>query len=146
MSITSVFVYGTLQRGECRAEQWPHPPRHVEPARLRGQLYDLGPYPALIEGDDWIAGECWVLEREDLVPTLRVLDAIEGYGQGGDDLYLRRVATFWNDTGQSTDVYTYFFSDPEQLRRVAKRVPANDQGLCIWRRGNQPPDWPRRPP
>lgn len=146
MSITSVFVYGTLQRGECRADQWPCSPRHVEPARLRGQLYDLGPYPALIEGDDWVAGEHWQLKADDVPPTLSVLDAIEGYGQAGDDLYVRRAATCWNDLGQAIEVYTYFYADPDQLMRVAHRVPVNDQGLCVWRRGDQPVAWPRRPP
>lgn len=146
MTITSVFVYGTLQRGECRADQWPCPPRHVQPARLRGQLFDLGPYPALIEGKDWVAGECWRLESDDVQPTLRVLDAIEGYGQAGDDLYVRRIETCWNEVGQSIQAYTYYYGDPAQLMRIARRVPANAQGLCVWRRGDQPPDWPRRPP
>lgn len=146
MTITSIFVYGTLQRGECRAEQWPCPPRRVEPARLRGQLYDLGPYPALIEGDDWVAGEHWQLDVNDVEPTLRVLDAIEGYRQGGCDLYVRRVVTCWNDRDQSIQAYTYHYANAEQLKRIARRVPANDQGLCVWRCTDHPSDWPRRPP
>src|SRR5436853_6029420 len=36
--ITALFVYGTLQRGQCREQFWPHPPISVEGATIRGQL------------------------------------------------------------------------------------------------------------
>ena len=57
MSITPilVFVYGTLKRGEARARLWPRKPQAVEPATVRGTLYDLGDYPALVPGDDTVA-------------------------------------------------------------------------------------------
>lgn len=44
--ITSVFVYGTLQRGEVREHCWPHAPVSIEWGTIRGQLRDLGEYPA----------------------------------------------------------------------------------------------------
>jgi gamma-glutamylcyclotransferase (GGCT)/AIG2-like uncharacterized protein YtfP len=55
--LSGVFVYGTLQRGGVRERCWPRKPIYVEVARVRGALYDLGPYPALVEGSDFVAGE-----------------------------------------------------------------------------------------
>jgi gamma-glutamylcyclotransferase (GGCT)/AIG2-like uncharacterized protein YtfP len=46
-----VFVYGTLKRGEVRAACWPREPVKVEEATVRGALFDLGDYPALVPGD-----------------------------------------------------------------------------------------------
>ncbi len=86
----ALFVYGTLKRGECRQERWPRPPVEVRAATLRAALYDLGPYPAIGTGEDLVAGELWFIAAEQMDETLRVLDEIEGFGQGGTDLYTRR--------------------------------------------------------
>ena len=45
--VTSVFVYGTLKRHGARHHLWPYPPVRIVSARIRGTLYDMGPYPAL---------------------------------------------------------------------------------------------------
>src|SRR5687768_17088800 len=55
-SISAVFVYGTLKQGDVRAHLWPRPPQSIEPAVIRGRMHDLGPYPALVDGGDPIAG------------------------------------------------------------------------------------------
>ncbi|MDA0659473.1 MAG: gamma-glutamylcyclotransferase [Planctomycetota bacterium] len=73
----SIFVYGTLMRGECRERVWPCPPQEVLPARICGVLYDLGEYPALIGGYGWVEGELWVFAPQDVQATLSVLDKIE---------------------------------------------------------------------
>ena len=82
---TCLFAYGTLApdgpeaaaRGGWIAD------------RVRGRLYDLGPYPALVDCDDpgagWVEGYVRSIDTGEL---LRRLDAYEGVEEG---LY-RRVA------------------------------------------------------
>ena len=82
---TCLFAYGTLApdgpeaaaRGGWTAD------------RVRGRLYDLGPYPALVDCDEpgagWVEGYVRSIDTGEL---LRRLDAYEGVEEG---LY-RRVA------------------------------------------------------
>lgn len=89
--VKSVFVYGTLKRGECREHCWPVAPHDVRPAVVQGALFDLGPYPAMCEGTEWILGEIWRLPAGAMEPTLRALDAIEGYVPGGGSNIYERI-------------------------------------------------------
>ena len=95
-----MFVYGTLKRGEVRQRMWPHAPTEVREATLQAALFDLGPYPAITSGDDEVAGELWYVIAEHMEATLAALDEIEGYGQGGVDLYVRRVVTCRDAAGE----------------------------------------------
>lgn len=71
-----VFVYGTLMRGERYH-------MHLAPASFAGEtktaaafeLFDLGPYPAMVAGQTSVTGE---LYRVDQV-TLATLDELEGH-------------------------------------------------------------------
>ena len=132
--ITSIFVYGTLKRGQLRASQWPRAPLDVASATTRGRLYDLGGYPALLPGDDLIAGEVWRMLPEDIDATLRVLDQIEGYDDSDDDLYKREIVACRVADGHATKAFTYYFARPlpEDFR-----VLPNSQGHCIWNAANK---------
>jgi gamma-glutamylcyclotransferase (GGCT)/AIG2-like uncharacterized protein YtfP len=134
-SICAVFVYGTLKRGGCRAKFWPRAPLAVEPATIRGRLYDLGPYPALVPGDDAIRGELWRLAADDMTETLRVLDEVEGYHQLGDDYYRRIVVSCRTDDGATVDAYAYEFVQPAAIADKPV-VSANARGECEWREKN----------
>ncbi|WP_428774954.1 gamma-glutamylcyclotransferase family protein [Vibrio sp.] len=69
-----VFVYGTLRQGESNHH-------YMQSAQLLGlhetqpeyALYDLGPYPAVIEGHHAIQGEVYLVDSE----TLAELDKLE---------------------------------------------------------------------
>ena len=126
-----IFVYGTLQTGKERHQAWPRKPVKVEPATTKGQLYDLGPYPALVEGNYSILGEIWHLRAEDLTVALECLDEIEGYAKGGADLFVRRCADCLTLEGESVKAYTYYFN---QLTAYpdARIVPPDSNGLCKW--------------
>lgn len=70
-----VFVYGTLRGGDVRAH-------HLDGAEYLGthtlegyQLFDLGPYPAVVPGEGRVVGELYELATE---THLAVLDQIEG--------------------------------------------------------------------
>ena len=127
----AVFVYGTLKRGECRDAQWPCPPRRVETATTRGELYDLGPYPAFLPGDGCVGGELWTLHPKDLAQTLEVLDEIEEYNQGGVDMYVREVVTCQRDDGSHVSAYIYRYALPLKCP-PHQRVLADDRGVAYW--------------
>ena len=83
-----VFVYGTLRRGEANDINRLQPaPHYLGPARIRGALYDLGPYPGVILGGaDWVQGEVYAI-----VPELEwQLDVIEGVAPVPSGEYTRR--------------------------------------------------------
>lgn len=114
---SAVFVYGTLQRGQERETCWPHPPRDIQPGYVTGQLFDLGPYPALVAGDGVVAGELWLLDESNLAETLQVLDEIEGYvGPSGPNLYLRETTRVYCDLN---------LRDPAPLAAHVYRMPTS---------------------
>jgi gamma-glutamylcyclotransferase (GGCT)/AIG2-like uncharacterized protein YtfP len=136
---SAFFVYGTLMQGEVRCRLWPRGSLRIEPATTLGRLYDLGPYPALVEGTDTVLGELWHFEPDDMPETLEVLDRIECYGQEGVDLYVRRVVECRTLDGNSSTAYVYFLADAARTEQ-ARLIRPNDRGLCSWR------ERPRRQP
>lgn len=116
-----LFAYGTL--GPCNP---------VDALRgawtadaVRGRLYDLGPYPALIDLDEpsagWVEGHVRAVARRELEGTL---DPYEGVDIG---LY-RRVATTTR-SGRRAWVYVY-----------ARPLPDGAQGpLPRWGRPGEAP-------
>jgi gamma-glutamylcyclotransferase (GGCT)/AIG2-like uncharacterized protein YtfP len=131
-SIRALFVYGTLQRGQCREKFWPHLPEKIEPAVARGQLHDLGPYPALVEGSDRIGGELWHIRPEHVAETLSILDGVEDAAVGETGLYVRRVVTVETADGQSQKAFAYFYTRPAEVGDMPIVTPDAD-GICRWR-------------
>ncbi len=129
-TIGCIFVYGTLKRGQCRERSWPRQPLSVEPAWTLGRLYDLGPYPALVAGDDRVRGELWRFAAEDLPETLRVLDGIEGFRNQPGDLYRRVVAECMTKAGQVANAFTYRYARP--LPASVRTIPPHVSGYCAW--------------
>lgn len=107
-AITLLFAYGTLgPRGAGAVERdgW-------SADAVRGALFDLGPYPALVDLDGpsagWVDGHVRaVTERELLVS----LDPYEGVGQG---LFARRETT--TRAGRRVWVYVYLPALPQYAR------------------------------
>jgi gamma-glutamylcyclotransferase (GGCT)/AIG2-like uncharacterized protein YtfP len=128
-----IFVYGTLQRGQERERLWPQRPLRVEEATTVGRLYDLGPYPALVPGDDVVEGELWYVAAEDLSATLKTLDRIEEYSQGSQNLYERRAVRCRNVAGQIREAYAYFYAREADLAGKSP-LPHGANGCCRWRR------------
>ena len=81
-----VFVYGTLLKG---LKRWPilaHS-SYMGLAMIRAELFDLGYFPGIKEGDNTVVGELYEISHE----VLGQLDLIEGYDKDKpkDSFYLR---------------------------------------------------------
>ncbi len=116
-----VFVYGTLRRGEANDINRLQPaPRWLGPARIRGTLYDLGPYPgALLGGEGWVEGEVYAI-----TPALEaVLDRIEEVTPEPSGEYQRRQVTLDLD-GQRLRCLVYEID--AQRVRGRPRIPSGD--------------------
>lgn len=112
-----IFVYGTLLKGMSRfgvlAES-----QFLGHGCIRGQLYDLGDYPAIIEGSGTVYGELYEIDGE----KRRELDRIEAYHPDDEEhsLYLRKEAdiTLLND-GAYESAYAYFYNrDPDGYEQI----------------------------
>lgn len=151
----AIFVYGTLKREQLRGRLWPRPPLSIEPAIATGTLYDLGPYPGLVDGDQLVLGEVWTFRREDLQETLLVLDRIEGFDPKSDSgEYVRRViqveilpaaeapkgaGNALNETElpqkSTISAWTYLYNEPLRLslaRRIEVWMEAGGCWVCQW--------------
>ena len=97
-----LFAYGTLMPADSAAadrDGW-------RPDAVRGRLFDLGPYPALVDLDDpgagWVEGYVRPVDLEELETRL---DPWEEVGQG---LYRRTETT----TRTSCRVWVYVYDRP----------------------------------
>lgn len=71
-----VFVYGTLKRGHGNYMRLLHGRAvFVATGAVKGDLFDLGPFPAMKEGDGTVHGEIFMVGPE----TLKDLDYLEGH-------------------------------------------------------------------
>ena len=134
--VEAIFVYGTLQRGEVRERCWPRQPLRIEWGTIRGQLRDLGEYPALVAGEDLILGELWHIAESDMQATLATLDEIEWYGQDDNDLYVREVVACLSLSGDERRAYTYRYAKPDEIA-LRPIVLSDAEGFCRWSRGSQ---------
>ncbi len=114
---SSVFVYGTLKRGQCREHLWPLPPRSIQIGWSHGRLFGRHDYPAMTPGNDRVIGELWEFDESAIEIVLPLLDQIEGTNQPGQtDLYCRVVTDVYaaEDDGCLGQAWTYHYAtDPE---------------------------------
>ncbi|MDQ7052104.1 MAG: gamma-glutamylcyclotransferase family protein [candidate division KSB1 bacterium] len=116
--VSLLFVYGTLMRGGANERFLASPDRaqFVEEARVRGKLYDIGEFPALVPAEDdepesWVYGEIYALETPDIL--LKTLDVIEGVNEAYPErsLFKRICLTAYSDSGEKT-VWAYVYNQP----------------------------------
>ena len=81
MSLTYLFVYGTLRRGSRNrfARILAAQAQFIGQAQMRGRLYNLGEYPGAVPSEvfaDWVRGDVFRLNQPE--DTLSELDGYEG--------------------------------------------------------------------
>lgn len=131
LHVVYFFVYGTLQRGQCRENCWPRAPLRVLRAEVQGALYHLVSYPALVPGYDRVAGELWEINATDEALTCEALDVVEGFANEDDDLYRRERITCLTDEG-IREAWTYLYHKPLASGPHTRVLPDED-GLCRWK-------------
>jgi gamma-glutamylcyclotransferase (GGCT)/AIG2-like uncharacterized protein YtfP len=126
-----VFVYGTLCRGQCREQCWPHTPRRIVTAYVAGRLYDFGAYPGMTPGDHWVRGELWTFTIEQMDETFRVLDEIEDYRGRDDDLYKRTIVDCHGGSPRQRAIPAFTYVYVQDLSAATEIGPRAD-GVCSW--------------
>jgi gamma-glutamylcyclotransferase (GGCT)/AIG2-like uncharacterized protein YtfP len=116
---TLLFVYGTLAPANSAlalATGW-------AADRVRGRLFDLGPYPALVDWDDpeagWIDGYVRRVDRRELEERL---DPYEGVAEG-----LYRRLPVMTAAGRLAWVYVYPHPLPQGARGPLERWRCSGQ-------------------
>jgi gamma-glutamylcyclotransferase (GGCT)/AIG2-like uncharacterized protein YtfP len=106
-----VFVYGTLKRGLGNHRIVSRHVRSVRNACMRGWMYNLGYYPAVVSGSGIVHGQ--VLELENPEKAFRAMDILEGYIESGHprNLYDRMKTTVLLDSGHTEEVFVYLYPD-----------------------------------
>ena len=118
--VTQIFVYGSLRKGfESPAYQYLSDYfDFVAHARVKGLLYDLGPYPAAVpdDGSHYIIGELYAIRHQDeLGWALAQLDDYEGInpGDGEESLYRRSlVQVECTPNGEQMEAWIYWYDRP----------------------------------
>lgn len=135
-SIDSIFVYGTLKQHHLRSSMWPCKPLSIRPAMIRAELYDTGPFPAILRGEDYVLGELWTLRSDDMQKTLAELDQVEGYDASRlDNLYIRieTEAALEDATTIRAYVYQYAVEDRQTgMRRIVPHLKFAGHLCAAW--------------
>jgi gamma-glutamylcyclotransferase (GGCT)/AIG2-like uncharacterized protein YtfP len=114
-----LFVYGTLRRdlGHPMHAILKHAAHFVDEATVRGTLYDLGAYPALVVGEDHdqrVTGELYALELHGAPAALEALDAYEGCAASDPEPheYRREILRASLADGSVLAAWTYVLNRP----------------------------------
>ena len=116
-----LFVYGTLLSGDGHpmGVRLGREGRLIGTARIKGRLYDLGEYPALVEtgpDDGDVHGE--VYELTDPASSFPWLDAYEGIVPGRQCEYERVERTVQLESGGALTAWVYLYRAPLIGRRL----------------------------
>jgi gamma-glutamylcyclotransferase (GGCT)/AIG2-like uncharacterized protein YtfP len=123
--IRHLFVYGTLRK-EARNSMFHLMTSQallIGPARVRGNLYDLGEYPGLVLVSDrtrtsWVYGDLY--ELKDVARMLAVLDDYEGWGPDhpcpGE--FERILCTVLTEAGRQSKAWAYAYRGSTSDKRL----------------------------
>lgn len=107
------FVYGTLKVGGAFAGVFDEFRINSKKAVLEGyDLYNLGWFPGIIEGNGKVMGEIHEYKSEDIDWIRRQFDRIEGYSEivPESSMYLRKELNIKTENGDIEEAYVYVFN------------------------------------
>lgn len=116
-----VFVYGTLKKGFPNHERiFKGYEIKITEAWAYGELYDLGWYPALIQGNNKVYGE--LLEFDDPEIFMKI-DMLEGYSgkESSFNFYERRKIQVFSDKEEFT-TWAYFLNKSKIIDSGGKLI------------------------
>lgn len=108
----NVFVYGTLMKDETN-HHYLENSTFLDMATIEGyEMYNVGWYPAIIDGNGLIIGELYHVPNTDM-PSI---DMLEGEGS----LYIKRCETVTDSKGNSSFAFIYVYNrDCSDLERIS---------------------------
>jgi len=122
--VTTLFVYGTLMRGQVNHARFCGDALTIEPAVTTGRLYHLPlGFPAMVEsGDGQVVGEAMTFP--DLAAVLTRTDLLEGYNPLQPDLSTYRrvvVPVLIEPSARRVTAWTYIWN--RALPQAAMMLP-----------------------
>lgn len=124
-----LFAYGTLRREGPMHGLLAGRARYLGAAAFRGQLWDLGAYPAATESrsrSHHVRGELYELPEEGWLRLLDTLDRYEG------EVFERALRQVVGEDGSRHTAYLYLFLGST---RRARRIPSGDYVADVRRAG-----------
>lgn len=111
-----------------------------ELAYVKGSLHEIKGvvYPALIDGENMIAGEIMEVDDDHIFDEL---DALEGYlgDMHIDNEYDKVIRSIYDDQGNEIDrlpVYVYNMRNEHQKNRLSSRIMEGDYVAFMCKKGN----------
>lgn len=110
--LRTLFVYGTLKRGESHHSLVERCVRSIRRASVPGRLLDVGDFPALIDGEGRAYGELFEFDALDVPRILELVDRLEGFLPGDEvtSLFERRVVQVTTEDGSVHAAYAYLYN------------------------------------
>lgn len=100
-----LFVYGTLMSTNRSNRAYLDDAEYLGKFTLDGyELYDLGSYPGIVEGNDKVKGELYAV-------SIDKLDDIDRY-EGEGFLYTRKMVQILGEGNEKLNAYTYVYNKP----------------------------------
>ncbi|HRC79882.1 MAG TPA: gamma-glutamylcyclotransferase [Sedimentibacter sp.] len=100
-----LFVYGTLMSTNRSNRAYLDDAEYLGKFTLNGyELYDLGSYPGIVEGNDKVKGELYAV-------SIDKLDDIDRY-EGEGFLYTRKMVQILGEGNEKLNAYTYVYNKP----------------------------------
>ncbi|MFS0883344.1 gamma-glutamylcyclotransferase [Metabacillus niabensis] len=121
-----VFVYGTLMEGESNHRVAKPYLLEVEEGSVSGNLYNVGPYPALTlsEDGDIVKGQWFNVTEE----GLENMDKLEGfYGEGAPHNHYNRE--FVKDINNSIEGFVYTYTKEKVEKRGLPKIKSGSWKL-----------------
>lgn len=129
--ISSIFIYGTLKRGERNYDYVDinigrQTRIKIYKAMTNGDLYTLGHLPVAKFDNNTqniIYGEVHIFDESCFPRVLALLDHLEGYNTPKDSLYIRKIINVTLENGREMQTYAYEFNrfsacDKSELKPV----------------------------
>jgi gamma-glutamylcyclotransferase (GGCT)/AIG2-like uncharacterized protein YtfP len=105
-----LFVYGTLMSNNRKGHTYLGDARFLGECTLNGyELYDLGDYPGIVEGNEKVKGELYAI-------SIEKLPDIDSYEEEGN-LYKRKMVQIVNKDHEIFDAFVYIY-----IKSVAGKI------------------------